>query len=109
MSQQPDRLIPILCRFRQDDDVWNAVCEDLPVAVFGETFEEAQENLKDALLAHLEVLAELGRIEGVIEELQRRAKDYGFLAPDDLAAYSPLVKFLVSVGAQHPTPSLALV
>jgi predicted RNase H-like HicB family nuclease len=67
--------IPVLCRFRQEDGVWNGTAEDLAVAVFGPTFEETQKNLSDAILCHLEALQELKQIEPTIDYLQRRARE----------------------------------
>ena len=31
--------MPVLCKFWQEDGVWNGSAQDLPVAVFGETIE----------------------------------------------------------------------
>jgi predicted RNase H-like HicB family nuclease len=52
--------LPALCRFWREDGVWNASAVDLPIAVFGDTIEEAQSNMSDALTAHLNALNRLG-------------------------------------------------
>ncbi len=56
--------ISILCRFWSEDGVWNGLAKDLPVAAFGQTFEEARRNLSDALLSHLQSASELGGTPG---------------------------------------------
>src|SRR5580658_8238092 len=52
--------VPILCKLWQEDDLWNGIALDLPVAVFGKTFEEAKRHLFEALDAHFETLREIG-------------------------------------------------
>ncbi len=74
--------IPILCKFWSEDGVWNGVAEPLPVAVFGETFEEAKDNLRNAITAHLEAVREVGDLATTIENLLRSAKD--FLSVQDI-------------------------
>lgn len=50
----------------QEDGVWNAAIVDLPVVVFGESFEEASRNLVEALGSHLKVAAELGSLSDIL-------------------------------------------
>ena len=87
--------ISILCRFWSEDGVWNGVAEDLPVAAFGQTFEEARRNLSDALLSHLQSASELGKLPEIIRLLQQREHD--FLAVDEIPLNSPLLKILVAM------------
>jgi predicted RNase H-like HicB family nuclease len=61
--------IPVLARFWHDDGVWNGSAVDIPVAAFGETFEEAQQNFEEALLSHFEVICEHGQESRVISRL----------------------------------------
>jgi predicted RNase H-like HicB family nuclease len=84
--------IPILCRFSQEDGVWNGSAEHLPVSVFGDTFEEAQHNLVDAILAHLESVQEQGDIKKTIEHLRSCAKEH-CLSIEDMASDQPLMRF----------------
>ena len=87
--------ISILCRFWSEDGVWNGVAEDLPVAAFGQTFEEARSNLSDALLSHLQSASELGQLPEIIRHLQEREHD--FLPVDEIPLNSPLLKMLVAM------------
>ena len=87
--------ISILCRFWSEDGVWNGVAEDLPVAAFGQTFEEARRNLSDALLSHLQSASELGKLSEIIRILQQREHD--FLAVDEIPLNSPLLKILLAM------------
>jgi len=84
--------IPILCRFSETDGIWNGSAEDLPVAVFGATFEEAQRNLSDAIIAHLQSLQEVGNIEETIERLRQCAKARRFTI-EEMVSDQPLVRF----------------
>ena len=82
--------ISILCKFWEEDGVWNATAMDLPVAVFGETFEEALGNMSDALDSHVSAMINAGKIEELSEKLPGRP-----LFSDDLLPNSPLVNLLV--------------
>jgi len=66
---------PVLCNLWQEDGVWNGVADDLPVAVFGATFEEAQANLCQALMSHLEALQEVGKLEETVALTEAQAQD----------------------------------
>lgn len=83
--------IPVLCKLWQEDGVWNGAAQDLAVAVFGPTFEEAQKNLSDAILCHLEALQELNQIEQTIAYLQRRARDFN-VSVEDIPNNRPLMR-----------------
>jgi len=87
--------VSILCRFWSEDGVWNGVAQDLPVAAFGQTFEEARRNLSDALLCHLQSASELGRLPEIMNLLQQREHD--FLPVDEIPLNSPLLKILVAM------------
>jgi predicted RNase H-like HicB family nuclease len=67
--------INILCRFWLEDGVWNGSAVDLPVSVFGETIEQSQQHLIDAVVCHLEALQEVGRLEQEMQRLQHLAQD----------------------------------
>jgi hypothetical protein len=51
---------------------------DIPVAVFGESFEDARRNFEAAILAHFEVLCETNQIESTVKALLRAADDLHF-------------------------------
>ena len=77
-SHSLEVLVPVLVRFWSEDGVWNASAMDIPVAVFGESFEEARAHFEEALASHFEILCERNQIEGTIKILLRAAKDRGF-------------------------------
>jgi len=66
--------IPVLLRLWQEDKVWNGEAVDLPVAVFGETFEETASNLQTAVISHLEALQEIGKLKETADELRAGAR-----------------------------------
>jgi predicted RNase H-like HicB family nuclease len=74
----PHADVPILVRFWQEDDVWNASAFDLAVSVFGDTFEEARSNFENALDSHFALLVELGRTAETVKRLKGVAKERGF-------------------------------
>lgn len=88
---------PFLCRFWEEDGVWNGVAQDLPVAVFGETLDEALDNMKAALESHFAAVSRAGEAERTLEHLKARAAEYGWLSLNDLSPDAPLVKFLAAV------------
>lgn len=67
--------IPVLCKFWREDEVWNGVAEDIPVAVYGATFEQAQQHMQDAILSHLETLQQLDRLRETINVLRRKSRE----------------------------------
>lgn len=89
---------PVLCRFVEEGGVWNACAEHLPVAVFGDTFEEARKNLCHALTSHFQSVAEAGRTEELIALLYRRAEDH--LLVNEMGPDSVIGKMLVPVGRE---------
>lgn len=83
--------IPVLCKFWQEQDVWNGVTEDLPIVVYGATFEEARQNMSNAIITHLESLQELKCLEKTIEFLRDRSKQW-CLSEDDMPLNQPLIR-----------------
>jgi hypothetical protein len=67
---EPSKEIPVICKFWQEDGVWNGSAHDLPVAVFGNTLEEAKEHLADAIISHFCALQKIGQLDAVVFELQ---------------------------------------
>ena len=45
---------------KENDGRWTAVCTELGTATFGDTFEEAQEDLQEAVALHLNTLEDVG-------------------------------------------------
>ena len=83
----------VLVKFWPSDGVWNASAMDIPVSVFGTTFEEARNNFEDALLAHFETLADVGQLKPTLQLLQRIASDRGVfdrLEPRETFAKFPI-------------------
>lgn len=94
-----DVSIPVLCKMWHEDGVWNAVAADLPVAAFGETYEEARENLASALVCHFEALLKSKRIEATIESLQKASRQY--FSMEEIPINSSLLKMLVAMKNQE--------
>ena len=88
--------VPVLCRFWREDEVWNASAVDLPIAVFGDTFEDAQANMSEALVAHLNALQRLGELDDIVHELRAIARDRSFRA-QEMTANEPLVRLSAAI------------
>ncbi len=97
--------IPVLCRIWEEQGVFNGIAEHLPVAVFGKTYEEAQNNLKDAILSHLEALREVHQLDAVVEHLRSQARDTHF-SPQELPRNESFFRFSAAI---HDSQILALV
>ncbi len=97
MSLEHATTIPVLCRFWKEDDVWNAIAEDLAVAVFGKTFEEATANLREALQNHLNSAFDTGLIGPMLAQLDERARELRFWSFDEVSPGAPIVKMLVGI------------
>jgi len=85
-------IIPVLCRFWHEDGLWNGIAQETEVAVFGDSFEEARDNLRAALESHFDSAEETGQVEQVLARLADRARDYRFLSLDEIAPDSAIVK-----------------
>lgn len=92
-AQHAHEPVPVLCRFWREDGVWNATAQDLPVAVFGETFDEAQRNLCNALVSHFQSVDEAGKVDQMITFLNRKAQIR--FRVNEISADTPYVKMLV--------------
>ncbi len=68
-------IIPVLCKFWAEDGVWNASAVDLAVAAYGKTIKQAQKNLADAIICHLQALQEVGELAREAQRLQNLARD----------------------------------
>ncbi len=84
--------IPVLARLWREDDVWNGEAVDLPVAIFGDTFEDAVSHLQDAVMSHLEALQEIGKLEETAHILRACARNHR-VSLDEMGSNQPFVKF----------------
>jgi predicted RNase H-like HicB family nuclease len=84
--------IPILARLWQEENVWNGEAVDLPIAVFGDTFEETVKNLHDAVISHLEALQEIGKLEDTAHILRACARTRR-VSLDEMGSNQPFMKF----------------
>ncbi len=54
-----DMSITVLCQYWEEDGVWNGVIKNLPIAAFGQTLEQAKDNLRDAFDSHVAAILTL--------------------------------------------------
>lgn len=60
---------------KQEDKGYSVICPELNVASQGETFEEAVDNIKEAVELYIESAEELGAMEEVLEQLGLTKED----------------------------------
>jgi predicted RNase H-like HicB family nuclease len=92
--------IPILLRAWQEEDVWNGEAVDLPIAVFGDTFEETVENLHTAVISHLETLQEIGTLDETARVLRACARQHRFTL-DEMGSNQPFIRFTAGLENQR--------
>ena len=97
--------IPVLCKIWEEDGVFNGIAEDLAVAVFGKTYEEAHKHLGEAIVAHLEALQELHQLESTIKRLRSLEREL-YLTSQELPRNQSLFRFSAAL---HGRQVLALV
>jgi len=61
---------------KKEDKGYSVICSELDVASQGETFEEAIDNIKEAIELYLESAEELGTMDEVIERLGLTSEDF---------------------------------
>lgn len=83
----------ILCHFWFEDEVWNAEAVDIPVVVYGSTFEEAKSLVLEAVVGHLQALQKLGQLETTIAHLRSKERE----SRSSLPSHEPLLNFPVAV------------
>src|SRR5262245_38445410 len=98
-KKEEETVLPVLCKFWQEDGVWNAVAEHLAVAVFGYSFEEAQRNLREAIVAHMECWVEEGKGDELVNLLLSRS--HGQLQVEQLSPDAAVLKMEVGVHDHH--------
>ncbi len=84
--------IPILLRFWEEDGVWNGEAVNLPVAVFGTTFEESRQNMHDAVISHLQTLNEVGTLMDTISMLKQCARIHK-ISIEEMGLNQPFIRF----------------
>jgi len=60
---------------KQEDKGYSVICPELNVASQGETFEEAIENIKEAVELYIETAEETGTLDEVLERLGLTRED----------------------------------
>jgi predicted RNase H-like HicB family nuclease len=88
--------IPVLLRLWQEDGVWNGEAAELPVAVFGDSFEQAAKNLHEAVVSHLEALQEIGKLDETAHVLRVYSRQRR-LSVDELPSNEVVTKFNAGV------------
>ena len=91
--------VPVLCRFWREDGVWNAIAVELPVAVFGKTFEQARDHLREAIETHCLALQDAGEFSATIRRLRARARSS--VAMKSIPPGSPLMKMTLANTSRH--------
>ena len=77
-SKKKEIQIFVLVKLWPEDGVWNASAMDIPVVVFGDSFEEAQSNFEEALKAHFDTLTDVNQVRKTIDRLTKAAQKRGF-------------------------------
>lgn len=73
-AMTPKIFITVTCKITKENDIYVAICPELDVASQGKTVEEANDNVKDAILLYLNTIEELGTRKEVFRE--RKIKTY---------------------------------
>ena len=67
-TQQKTGFVVLTVSLKKEDKYWEAYCEELGTASFGKSFEDAQENIHEAIELHLNTLCEVGECERFLKE-----------------------------------------
>ena len=73
-KDKKETYIIVTCNINKEDDTYVAVCPELDVASQGETVEEANNNVKEAIILYLNSIEELGIRKEIFKE--RKIKVY---------------------------------
>jgi predicted RNase H-like HicB family nuclease len=68
MSRTETGYIILTVVFKFEDEVWTAECMELGTATFGETLQEAEQDMQEAILLHLNTLEAVGEREAFFRE-----------------------------------------
>lgn len=74
MTPKKEIFIVVTCNITKDDSTYVAICPEFDVASQGKTVEEANNNVKDAVLLYLNTIEELGTRKEIFKE--RKIKTY---------------------------------
>jgi predicted RNase H-like HicB family nuclease len=66
--QESKAYIILTAIFKHEEDVWTAECKELGTATFGDTLEEAKDNLREAIELHLNTLEDVGECKRFLDE-----------------------------------------
>lgn len=84
-------VVPVVVKFWLEDGVWNAVAEDLSVAVYADTLEAARDMLRVALIEHFQLAHEMGFFQELVSHLvSTRAHSVEDAEPDALLGMMPI-------------------
>lgn len=68
MNKTQTGFIVLTVIFKFEDDVWTAECKELGTATFGDTIQEAERDIQEAILLHLNALEQVGERERFFRE-----------------------------------------
>lgn len=68
MDRNNSSYIVLTVVFKFEDDVWAAECKELGTATLGETIQEAESDIQEAILLHLNTLEQTGEQEAFFLE-----------------------------------------
>ncbi len=92
------KYIALSLSFYQEEGRWLARCEELGTSTYGDSLPEAEANLKEAVLLHLNTLEDVGERERFLKENKiplhdKRPKKISFTYKDlsNPAYYSPYI------------------
>jgi len=66
LNNNIEKYIILTTIIRQEENVWTAVCKELGTSTFGNTFDEAVENLHEAVKLHLNTLEDVKGCESFL-------------------------------------------
>ena len=66
--QKSEKYIIVTIILEKVENIWNVKCEELGTATFGNTFDEALKNIKEAVELHLNTLEDVGECEAFLKK-----------------------------------------
>ena len=72
-TQTSETTVTLVVKFWEEDGVWNAAAEDLPVAVYADSLTNALAKVREAVLEHVNLSHELGFSKELIQHLHDAA------------------------------------
>jgi predicted RNase H-like HicB family nuclease len=71
-----DRFVELTFKVAPEDDQYSAFCIELDLATCGDTLDEAQKNILEAVDVHLATLAEIGDLKRFLKDKGVQVKTY---------------------------------